>query len=112
VRSEAGALIRRSMQHSQLVPDNFRAVPLKAIFACPFSSLQIALDVDQRAFFQMLPCDFCQPFVKHHAVPLGGIASCADRFVFPGFAGRDGQVSDWLADLCYTKFRVVSEVAN
>lgn len=112
VCGEVDALVSRSMQHAQLVTDNLGGMTLKAIFAHPFAGLQIAFNVDQRPFFQMLAGNLRQPFVQHYTVPFRRIAARASRLVFPSFASRDRKMRNLVTVLQGAKLRVLSKMAD
>ena len=63
------------MQQTQFVADNLGRMAFNAILAHPFACLQMAFDIHQRAFFQMLCGHLGQPFVKHDTMPFRRIPS-------------------------------------
>ncbi len=109
---ELQLLLTRSVQYAQLIADNFSGVPLDAIFAGPLAGLQMALDVHQRTFSQMLPGELGESFVQHDPVPFGRFAPGAGGFVFPGFTGRNRQMGDGFATVHRTYIRIMAEVAD
>ena len=89
VHRELQLLLTGSVQQAQLIADNFSGVTFDTILARPLARLQMAFDVDQRAFSEMLPSEFGESFIQYDPMPFGGFPPGATGFVFPGFTGRN-----------------------
>src|SRR5262245_66540405 len=79
----------------------------------PFPRLQLALEVDLRAFFQILLGHFGKILIEdHHAVPLGPFAALAGRLVAPGLGSRQPQIDYGPTVLGPADFGVSAEIAD
>ena len=90
----------------------FRRVALLAILVGPFAGTDAALDINLRAFFQILTTDLGQLAEEGNAVPLGQFLLLAGRLVLPVFTGRDRDVAHRFAARRVTNFRVLAQIAD
>src|SRR5882724_4155169 len=81
-------------QHLHVVAHDLGGVALGALLVLPLASAQAALNIDLRAFLQVLGSDLAQPAKKNHAMPLGALLLLAALLVLPALAGRDAQIGD------------------
>ncbi|EGF31865.1 hypothetical protein IMCC9480_3290 [Oxalobacteraceae bacterium IMCC9480] len=74
--------------------------------------MQLAFDVDLRAFFQVLAGDLGELAIERDAVPFGEFFFLAAILVFPAFGGGYRDVSDGVAVGHVAGFRIAAEVAD
>jgi len=81
-------------QHLHVVADDLGRVTRDTRLVLPLASAQAALNVDLRAFLQVLGGDFAQPAEENHPVPLRALLLLAALLVAPAFAGGNAQIGD------------------
>jgi alkylation response protein AidB-like acyl-CoA dehydrogenase len=75
--------------------------------------LQRALDVDLRAFAQIVLGHLHQVVVEdHHAVPLGALLALAGVAVAPGLRRSQSEIGDSIAGIEGADFRIAPEIAD
>src|SRR5690606_5684213 len=79
----------------------------------PFAGLKLALNIDLRAFTQILLGDADQIFVEDgDRVPFGALAPLAGAFVLPVLGGSNAQVAHFAAVLEGAHLGIAAQIAN
>src|SRR2546429_1587684 len=97
-------------QHAEVVGDNFKAGTLLAFLVLPFARLDASFDENQRAFLEVLLCDFGLLAPYDNLVPLGTLLTLA-IFVFVRFVRGDGEICDGLAAAGIARFGIAAQTA-
>src|SRR4029077_17918187 len=78
---------------AETLKDHLGCIALLARLVGPFAGLQLPLDIDLAALFQIFFDDVDQPLVEYgHAVPFRLFPALAAVLVFPVFRGRQRQI--------------------
>src|SRR5690606_12895747 len=89
--------------------DNLGGVFLDAVLVSPFSGLQLAFDIDLRAFPKVLVGNLGEVLVEdHHPVPFGALPTLAGLAVTPCLRGGNAQIDDHAAVLSMARFRATA----
>ena len=100
-------------QHLHLIYAHFGCVAvLPTLLVGPLAGANAALNVNLRAFAQILPCNFGQTASKHQSVPLGMLAHIASLLVFPLVCGGYSNIGDLVAIGKRTHLWIAPEIAN
>src|SRR6267378_2808865 len=105
------ALSSPAAEHLHAVGDDFGGRAFLSLLVLPLAGAQGSLDVDLRAFLEVLAGDFREPAEEHHAVPFGAFLLFPARLVLPGIRGGDRDVGDRPALRVVTRLGVAPEVA-
>src|SRR5262249_23705421 len=88
-------------------------IAVLAVLALPLARLQLPLNVNFGALFQVLLGNPAQPFVEdHHGMPLRLFTPLPRRLVAPGFGGGNAQVGDGTAVLGPADLGILAEIAD
>src|SRR5690606_21638110 len=94
-------LLRRAVtspaEHLHLARDDLGGVAILAVLVLPLASAQRSLDVDLRAFAQVLARDLAELVEQHDRVPLGALLLIASLAILPLLARREADVRDRFA---------------
>src|SRR4029077_20151981 len=90
----AAASAARTVEHGErrveALQHHLGRILLDPLLIGPLARLQLAFEVNLRAFLEILLGDLGETLVEdHHAVPLGLFLAFAGRLVAPAFRGRD-----------------------
>src|SRR5690554_2687171 len=84
-----------AIKHLHVIGHDFGGVPVLTVLTLPFPCLQPALDVDLRAFLDVLLDYFSQLVERHHRMPLGALLALPALLVHPTVTGGYAQVGNW-----------------
>src|SRR5690606_6115662 len=88
---------RATAEHLHLARDDLGRVPVLAVLVLPLARAQRSLDVDLRAFAQVLARDLAELVEQHDRVPLGALLLIASLAILPLLARREANVRDRFA---------------
>src|SRR5690606_6382955 len=103
----AGPLL--GAKHLKFTRDDVRRVMRLAVLLVS-GRLQLAFDVDLRAFLEVLASDLREPPEEGDAVPLGAFLRLAGLLVLPLFGSCDADLRHGVSSRRVTHFRVSAEV--
>src|SRR6476660_864238 len=107
------AAVEQSELAAEPLQHDLGGLALIAVFVGEFARLQLALNVNLRAFLAVLLGDLAEILVENHdIVPFGAVAPLAGRLVAPGLGRRQREGDDAVAGIQPAHFRIASEIAE
>src|SRR5687768_2464896 len=111
LRPAAATAAAAAAQHLHAVRDDLGGVLVLAFLVLPLAGADAALDVDRRAFLEVLAGDLRELAEEGDAVPLGVLLRFS-RLVLPLLGGRDADIGHRVAGRQIAGLRVPAEVAD